>query len=170
MRTVRICPVCNASIEGSLEEFKTHRKTHKPDKVELNIIERVRADKAHARKKKIKQTKAEKIRELEIRLRQTQAALVSHKKTIGMLDSKVVELDFYRSRPWRNLRWDVIRDHIRKNGKKCLVCDRKNVPLHVDHIIPRSKARHLELDRSNLQVLCEDCNMGKGNRDQTDFR
>ena len=43
-------------------------------------------------------------------------------------------------------------------------------PLQVDHIKPRSKFPHLALEISNLQVLCRDCNLGKGNRDATDWR
>jgi 5-methylcytosine-specific restriction endonuclease McrA len=40
----------------------------------------------------------------------------------------------------------------------------------VDHIKPRRKFPELELDLDNLQVLCNDCNMGKSNDDYTDFR
>ena len=42
--------------------------------------------------------------------------------------------------------------------------------IHVDHIKPRSKYPELELDINNLQVLCEDCNIGKSNIDETDWR
>ncbi|MGI9446309.1 MAG: HNH endonuclease [Pirellulales bacterium] len=41
-------------------------------------------------------------------------------------------------------------------------------PLHVDHITPRSKGGSNDLD--NLQALCRACHLGKGNRDDTDFR
>ena len=40
----------------------------------------------------------------------------------------------------------------------------------VDHIKPRSRYPALELTLTNLQVLCNDCNMGKSNDDETDFR
>jgi hypothetical protein len=43
-------------------------------------------------------------------------------------------------------------------------------PLHVDHIKPRSKFPHLALSLSNLQVLCRQCNLGKSNTDDTDWR
>lgn len=42
--------------------------------------------------------------------------------------------------------------------------NRQNTPglvLHVDHVVPVSKGGKTEL--SNLQVLCADCNIGKGN-------
>lgn len=35
--------------------------------------------------------------------------------------------------------------------------------LNVDHIKPRKFFPHLALDINNLQVLCSDCNHGKGN-------
>lgn len=44
------------------------------------------------------------------------------------------------------------------------------VKLHVDHIKPKSLFLHLAYDLNNLQVLCEDCNMGKSNKDDTDWR
>lgn len=42
--------------------------------------------------------------------------------------------------------------------------------MHVDHIKPRSKYPHLAYDVNNLQVLCQDCNFGKSNHDETDWR
>ncbi len=42
--------------------------------------------------------------------------------------------------------------------------------MHVDHIKPRRKYPELALSRSNLQVLCNLCNHGKGNWDETDWR
>lgn len=44
------------------------------------------------------------------------------------------------------------------------------VKICVDHIKPRALYPALELEESNLQVLCNDCNMGKGRWDETDFR
>jgi X-X-X-Leu-X-X-Gly heptad repeat protein len=42
--------------------------------------------------------------------------------------------------------------------------------LHVDHIKPRSLYPARALDPENLQVLCRDCNLGKSNKDATDWR
>lgn len=78
--------------------------------------------------------------------------------------------DFYMSREWQNARYSTL---LKSNGL-CSLCGRDpithGVALHVDHIVPRSKNKERELDESNLQVLCEDCNLGKGNRDETDWR
>lgn len=76
---------------------------------------------------------------------------------------------FYKSRAWRELRYRVL---VKADGR-CQCCGTKAVDggrLHVDHIKPRSKYPELALEESNLQVLCEDCNMGKSNRDETDWR
>ena len=54
-----------------------------------------------------------------------------------------------------------------------ICCERSpidGVKLHVDHIKPRSKYHELELDFNNLQILCEDCNLGKLNINEEDFR
>lgn len=76
---------------------------------------------------------------------------------------------FYTSREWLGLRYEAIR---RSRGS-CEACGQSKadgVKLHVDHIKPRSRFPGLELELSNLQVLCEQCNLGKGNRDEMDWR
>lgn len=76
---------------------------------------------------------------------------------------------FFSSPAWRELRYKVLQRH----GRVCQCCFAKgstDKPLHVDHIKPRSKFPELELEESNLQVLCKDCNLGKSNKDDTDFR
>jgi len=78
--------------------------------------------------------------------------------------------DFYRSREWRELRYQVFM----KYDRKCMCCgatpENNNIVIHVDHIKPRSKYPGLELDINNMQVLCEDCNLGKSNISNADFR
>ncbi len=78
---------------------------------------------------------------------------------------------FYESDAWRSLRYEVLKVY----GRKCMVCGavphpENKVKLHVDHIKPRSKYPELELEFSNLQILCEDCNLGKSNKDSIDYR
>lgn len=82
---------------------------------------------------------------------------------------------FYRSWEWRRLRMQVIKG----NARRCMCCgstpddvtiDGQPVRLVVDHIKPISKYWHLRLVASNLQILCDECNMGKGAWDETDHR
>ena len=77
--------------------------------------------------------------------------------------------DFYSSRAWRILRYQAFE----KYGNRCQCCGAMpsdGITLHVDHIKPRSKHPDLELDLNNLQILCEDCNAGKINQWDTDWR
>lgn len=77
--------------------------------------------------------------------------------------------EFLSSYEWRRLRMDVLVEH----GARCQCCGQSakdGIVIHVDHIKPRRLFPELALDRSNLQVLCEVCNHGKGNWDQTDWR
>ena len=79
-------------------------------------------------------------------------------------------ISFYDSKEWKRLRYRVLK----KYGACCMCCGKNykddRVKIHVDHIKPRSKHPHLELDFENLQILCEDCNIGKSNLDDTDWR
>lgn len=76
---------------------------------------------------------------------------------------------FYSRQEWQELRYKALVMH----GAKCQCCGRgreDGTTIHVDHIKPRSKFPELSLVLSNLQVLCEDCNLGKSNKDDTDWR
>lgn len=77
---------------------------------------------------------------------------------------------FYESKEWLQLRVRVLE----KYHAECMMCGRNRrqhkVVLHVDHIKPRSKYPELALEFNNLQILCSDCNIGKGNRYETDWR
>ena len=76
---------------------------------------------------------------------------------------------FFRWDDWRKLRYRALVKH----GARCQCCGadrRSGITIHVDHIISRHKCPELEFELSNLQVLCEACNIGKGWRDETDWR
>jgi HNH endonuclease len=73
---------------------------------------------------------------------------------------------FYKTREWKKLRYTAIEKH----GRTCACCGAHGGMIHVDHIKPRSKWPELELVLDNLQVLCEDCNIGKGADFHTDWR
>lgn len=83
---------------------------------------------------------------------------------------KKPDVEFYISDEWRKLRARVLE----KYKCKCMMCGRSprdhGIVVHVDHIEPRSKRPDLQLDFKNLQLLCDDCNLGKGNRFNTDWR
>lgn len=77
--------------------------------------------------------------------------------------------DFYKTREWRELRFVALN----LSEGTCGLCGAKasdGVQLHVDHIKPRSKYPELALDLDNVQILCADCNYGKSNYDDTDYR
>lgn len=77
--------------------------------------------------------------------------------------------DFYASNSWKQVRYQALVKH----GGKCQACGataKDNVKIHVDHIKPRSKYPELALDIDNLQVLCENCNIGKLNLSEEDWR
>jgi len=74
--------------------------------------------------------------------------------------------NFYRSEAWLRVRYEVLRN----NKKMCMLCGSQEGRLHVDHIKPRSKHPLLALDINNLQLLCADCNLGKSNLYEDDWR
>lgn len=60
-----------------------------------------------------------------------------------------------------SMRYDVLR----RDNFKCVICGRTQkdgIKLHVDHIFPVSKGGQTVL--TNLQTLCEECNVGKSNK------
>lgn len=94
----------------------------------------------------------EKLRQLEERARE---------------DAEARDLEDFRRRDFmrqqRALMTDSLRfDILKRDGYRCRICGAAagdGVKLHVDHIIPVSKGG--ETIPSNLQTLCERCNMGK---------
>ena len=76
---------------------------------------------------------------------------------------------FLESYEWRKVRMLVLK----RDGARCCCCGATPADgrvMHVDHIKPRKKFPQLALDTNNLQVLCDVCNHGKGNWDDTDWR
>jgi len=92
------------------------------------------------------------------------------KRTAYYIGKKLSDKEFFESREWRELRYRVLTTL----GRRCMCCgatpDKNGITLHVDHVKPRSKHPELALSFANLQVLCENCNMGKGNYYEHDFR
>jgi 5-methylcytosine-specific restriction endonuclease McrA len=95
-----------------------------------------------------------------------ESPLLSNKDDRRERKRKATLRKFYSTYEWRKVRYKVLK----KYGSKCMCCGSADRPIHVDHIKPLRKYWHLRLDPDNLQVLCEECNHGKGNWDETDFR
>ena len=82
---------------------------------------------------------------------------------------------FYQSRAWRALRYRCLSENAKRNSGKplCELCGagaEPGKPLNCDHIEPISRNWRRRLDPTNVQCLCVDCNMGKSNHDDMDFR
>lgn len=95
--------------------------------------------------------------------------VVNKSKKIITDDLDVTSNIFLESYRWKQLRYDAIK----KYGNSCQCCGasvKTGAVLNVDHIKPRKLFPQLALDIDNLQILCSECNQGKGNRDQTDWR
>lgn len=74
-----------------------------------------------------------------------------------MLKNKTRRVVGYR------LRYTVLeRDHYKCVKCGCSPAYGNDVRLHIDHIVPYSKGGETVL--TNLQTLCEPCNLGKGNK------
>lgn len=105
----------------------------------------------------------------ELQAKYRTARSVARKARIAKKVEEKSGLGFYETEAWKRVRYQALVLH----GAACQCCGATRadgVKLHVDHIKPRSKWPSLELQLSNLQVLCEVCNMGKSNRDETDWR
>ncbi|QAV25590.1 HNH endonuclease [Neobacillus thermocopriae] len=61
-----------------------------------------------------------------------------------------------------------VREYLlEKFGRKCCYCGKENVPLEVEHIIPKSRGGTDRID--NLCIACRDCNQRKGNQTAEEF-
>lgn len=77
--------------------------------------------------------------------------------------------EFLESFEWRKVRMQAIK----KYGARCMCCGatpQTGATINVDHIKPRKIFPELALNIDNLQILCHECNHGKGNWDMTDWR
>ena len=76
---------------------------------------------------------------------------------------------FLQTYEWRRVRMMALK----KYGPVCQCCGATpatGAVMNVDHIKPRKLFPALALDVENLQILCNECNHGKGNWDMTDWR
>ena len=73
---------------------------------------------------------------------------------------------FYDKIEWKRLRTKTLE----KAEGRCTLCGRtiedfnengRKVKMTIDHIIPRSVDKSLELDESNLRAICDYCHCGR---------
>lgn len=88
--------------------------------------------------------------------------------------SKAQKDEFYKTWDWQKLRVKTFERY----GRRCMCCGATNesidmtgkpVQIVVDHVKPLHNYWSMRLDHDNTQILCFDCNMGKG-IDETDYR
>ncbi len=56
---------------------------------------------------------------------------------------------------------------LEKWGRACTYCGKENIPLQIEHIVPRAKGGSNRT--SNLCLACEKCNIAKGTKDIKEF-
>jgi hypothetical protein len=101
-----------------------------------------------------------------------QGLLTIHNGSADKQDGKfafIASDSFLSSYEWRKIRMEALK----KYGSKCQCCGASpstGAVMNVDHIKPRKLFPLLGLCLDNLQVLCHECNHGKGNWDMTDWR
>jgi hypothetical protein len=125
-----------------------------------------------------KQIKKQKRIALAIRKKARRAAniaFVKHAEKVGYAQATTVRgvsvkhNDFLSTYEWRKVRMEALKLY----GPVCMCCGASpatGAVMNVDHIKPRALFPQLALDINNLQILCGDCNHGKGNWDMTDWR
>ena len=99
------------------------------------------------------------------------AIIAWHDRALETNHGRATELsadEFYASQRWRRVRYEALRRS--KGHCECCGATSETTVLHVDHIRPRSKYPELSFDIENLQVLCRECNLGKGNGDSICWR
>ena len=61
-----------------------------------------------------------------------------------------------------------VREYLlEKFGRKCCYCGKQNIPLEIEHIIPKSRGGSNRID--NLCISCHTCNQRKGNQTAEEF-
>jgi 5-methylcytosine-specific restriction endonuclease McrA len=77
--------------------------------------------------------------------------------TQKLLDPEIQGLEYQRG----TLLGCEIREYLlEKWGRQCIYCHAKNIPLQIDHIVPRSLGGSDRVD--NLTLACSPCNQKKG--------
>lgn len=81
--------------------------------------------------------------------------------SVAMPFPSIVRLGVYVRVPYKKIILSR-KNILRRDGHRCQYCGRVDIPLTVDHVIP--KARSGEDTWENLVTACVSCNNRKGNR------
>ena len=84
----------------------------------------------------------------------------------NLKERKIKEIDYAQGKT-RDISLRLRLDVLTRDNFRCVFCGKSpatniGTRLHIDHIIPFSKGGNSTFE--NLQTLCEECNLGKSNR------
>ncbi len=68
---------------------------------------------------------------------------------------------------WALAGYEIREYLLEKWGRKCTYCGKEQVPLQIEHLVPRAKGGSSRI--SNLCLACQKCNLRKGTSDIKDF-
>ncbi|MCL4256058.1 MAG: HNH endonuclease, partial [Anaerolineae bacterium] len=84
--------------------------------------------------------------------------------TQAMVNPEISGVEYQQGELWG---YEVREYLLEKFGRKCVYCNAKNVPLEIEHIIPKSRGGSNRV--SNLTLACQSCNQTKGNKTAQEF-
>jgi HNH endonuclease len=89
----------------------------------------------------------------------------------GEKPSEAVLKLFYSSPEWKRLAWRTKQKRgWRCENPQCRAWHTPDNPVVTDHVKSVRNHWELRLDAKNLQILCNECNLGKGSWNYIDFR
>ncbi|MCL4255223.1 MAG: HNH endonuclease, partial [Anaerolineae bacterium] len=84
--------------------------------------------------------------------------------TQAMVNPEISGVEYQQGELWG---YEVREYLLEKFRRKCAYCGAKNVPLEIEHIIPKSRGGSNRV--SNLTLACQSCNQKKGNQTAHEF-
>jgi len=111
---------------------------------------------------------------------QTHIKLIDKLKKILPINKTIIEVATFDQQKMQNpeisgieyqqgeLQGYEIKNYLlQKFGRKCMYCGKKNIPLEIEHIIPKSRGGSSRV--SNLTIACRKCNLKKGSQTAEEF-
>lgn len=84
--------------------------------------------------------------------------------TQAMVNPEISGVEYQQGELWG---YEVREYLLEKFRRQCVYCGAKNVPLEIEHIIPKSRGGSNRV--SNLALACQSCNQKKGNQTAHEF-